>query len=142
MILLPIELLFLSLAVSALLLILSLAFKVAGKLRLTLPLLYFLAAAISTLFTDWTGKHEQLVLWGLYVLIGLVVLSWIVSLVKAIRRRRSEKTLGEDISWQINRAREMGIPVDSFVVDEDGTVLDARTNQPLLSIEPNQKTLE
>ena len=131
--------LFVSLAISVLLLILSMAFKVAGKLRLTLPLLYFLAAVISTFFTDWTGKHEQLVLWGLYILIGLVVFSWIVSLVKAIRRRR---ILEDDISWQINRARELGIPVDSFLVDEDGTVLDAQTKQPLLSMQPNGKTPE
>ena len=129
--------LILSLSVSILLLVLSLLFKMAGKLRLTLPLLYFLAAVISTFFTDWTGKHEQLVLWGLYILIGLVVLSWILSLVKAIRRRR---ILEEDISWQINRARELGIPVDSFLVDEEGTVLDAQTKQPLLSMQPNEKT--
>ncbi len=134
--------LILSLSVSALLLILSLLFKVAGKLRLILPLVYFLAAVVSTFFTDWTSKHEELVLWGLYVLIGLVVLSWVISLVKTIRRRRMEKTLAGDISWQINRARELGIPTDSFLVDENGNVLDARTKQPLLSMEPNEKTPE
>ena len=71
-----------SISASVLLLILSLLFKVAGKLRLTLPLLYMVAAVISTFFTDWTSKNEQLVLLGLYVLIGLVFISWIVSLVK------------------------------------------------------------
>lgn len=132
-----------SISVSVLLLILSLLFKVAGKLRLTLPLLYFLVAVISTFFTDWTKcEHESLVLIGLYVLIGLVCLSWIISLVKVIRKRRYEKTMEEDVAWQIQRARELGIPVDSFVVDENGTVLDARTKQPLLSIEAYQKTPE
>ena len=43
----------LSVCVSMGLTVLSLIFKVAGKLRLSLPILYILAAAISTLFTDW-----------------------------------------------------------------------------------------
>ena len=124
--------LFVSLAISALLLILSLVFKVAGKLRLTLPLLYFLVAVVSTFFTDWTSKHEQLVLYGLYALIALMIISWVVSLVKVIRRKRSEKTLEEDAAWQINRARELGIPVGEVLIDSNGTVLDAKTRQPLL----------
>ena len=121
-----------SISASVLLLILSLLFKVAGKLRLTLPLLYMVAAVISTFFTDWTSKNEQLVLLGLYVLIGLVFISWIVSLVKAVRRRRMARTMEEDVAWQIKRARELGMPVDSFLVDENGTVLDAQTKKPLL----------
>lgn len=124
--------LFVSLAISALLLILSLVFKVAGKLRLTLPLLYFLAAVVSTFFTDWTSKHEQLVLYGLYALIALMIISWVVSLVKVIRRKRSEKTLEEDAAWQINRARELGIPVGEVLINSNGTVLDAKTRQPLI----------
>ena len=128
----PIQMLFVSLAISALLLILSLVFKVAGKLRLTLPLLYFLAAVVSTFFTDWTSKHEQLVLYGLYALIALMIISWVVSLVKVIRRKRSEKTLEEDATWQINRARELGIPVGEVLINSNGTVLDAKTRQPLI----------
>lgn len=124
--------LILSLCSTILMMILSLIFKVAGKLRLTLPMLYFLAAAVSTFFTDWTSEHEQLVLLGLYILIGLVVLSWIVSLVKTIRRKKSEKLFEEDVAWQINRARELGIPVDSVLIDDDGTVLDSKTGQPLI----------
>lgn len=124
--------LFVSLSISALLLILSMAFKVAGKLRLTLPLLYFLAAVVSTFFTDWTSKHEQLVLYGLYALIALVIISWVISLVKVIRRKQSEKTLEEDVAWQINRARELGIPIGEVLIDSDGTVLDAKTRQPLI----------
>ncbi|MFR5872806.1 MAG: hypothetical protein ACLUE9_02570 [Hominenteromicrobium sp.] len=128
----PIQMLFVSLSISALLLILSMAFKVAGKLRLTLPLLYFLAAVVSTFFTDWTSKHEQLVLYGLYALIALVIISWVISLVKVIRRKQSEKTLEEDVAWQINRARELGIPIGEVLIDSDGTVLDAKTRQPLI----------
>ena len=53
-----------SISASVLLLILSLLFKVAGKLRLTLPLLYMVAAVISTFFTDWTSKMNSLFFWG------------------------------------------------------------------------------
>lgn len=115
-------------------------------MRLTIPLLYFLAAVVSTFFTDWTSKNEQLVLLGLYILIGLVLLSWIVSLVKVIRRKFSahqyEKAFEEDVAWQIARARELGIPINQIIVADDGTVLDAQTNQPLVPIPNHGKTLE
>lgn len=124
--------LIISLCSTILMMVLSLLFKVAGKLRLTLPLLYLLAAVISTFFTDWVSEHEQLVLWGLYILIGLVVLSWIVSLVRTIRRRKANKLFQEDIAWQISRARELGRPVDSVLVDDDGTLIDVKTGQPLV----------
>lgn len=138
--------LIISLSFSIGLLLLSFLFKVSGKLRLTIPLIYFLAAVISTFFTDWTSKNEQLVLLGLYILIGLVLVSWIVSLIKVIRRKHSarqyEKAFEEDVAWQIARARELGIPVDQIIVAEDGTVLDAKTNQPLVPIPNHGKTLE
>lgn len=49
----------LSVSVSMGLLLLSVIFKVAGKLRLTLPVWYVLAAAVSTIFTNWTTKNEK-----------------------------------------------------------------------------------
>lgn len=123
--------LILSLSVSALLFLFSLIFKVAGKMRLTLPLIYFIAASISTFFTDWTGKHETLVLIGLYVLIGLVVLSWIYSLIKKIQQKRHEHFTEDDIAWQIRRAREMGIPLDNITFDSDNNLIDPRTGKPV-----------
>lgn len=123
---------FLSIGISAFLLILSLCFKVAGKLRLSLPLLYFLAAVISTFFTDWTSKNEKWVLLGLYILIGLVVLSWIVSLVKTIRRKKQERFFEDDVAWQIRRAREMGVPLENVTFDDDGNLLDPRTGEPVI----------
>lgn len=138
--------LIISLSFSIGLLLLSILFKVSGKLRLTIPLIYFLVAVISTFFTDWTSKNEQLVLLGLYILVGLVLLSWIVSLIKVIRQKYSvrqyEKAFEEDIAWQIARARELGIPVDQITVAEDGTVLDTKTNQPLVPISNQGKMLE
>lgn len=122
----------LSICVTVGLLILSFIFKVAGKLRLGIPLIYLLAAVVSTFFTRWTTEHEPLVLLGLYILIGLTVLSWIVSLVKAIRHKRDEKHFEDDVAWQIRRAREMGIPLDRIQFNEHGDLLDPRTGEPVV----------
>ena len=133
--------LILSLSVSAGLLILSFLFKVSGKLRLTIPLIYFLAAAISTLFTDWTSKHEQLVFAGLYVLIGIVALSWIVSLVKTIRAKQQNRAFEEDVAWQIQRARELGVSLENILILDDGTIVDADTRQPIIPVKSYGKPL-
>ena len=42
-------------------------FKIAQKLKLTIPLLYLLIAVISTFFSRWVPEHEQMVLNGLYI---------------------------------------------------------------------------
>ena len=70
---------------SIVLLAVSVVFKIAGKMRLTIPLLYLLAASASTFFTSWTSEHEPLVLAGLFVLTGLSLLSWVWTLVNRIR---------------------------------------------------------
>lgn len=110
--------------------LLSLAFQVAAKLRLTLLLLYLLAAGISTAFTDWVIRHEQIVLLGLYALLGLSALSWLHTLADAIRIWRQDRNSEEDIAWQLRRAREMGVPLDS-VRFSGGTLLDPRTEMPV-----------
>lgn len=122
----------LSLCLTVGMLLLSLAFKVAGKLRLGIPLLYVIAAAVSTFFTQWTTDHETLVFIGLYIIIGLTVISWIVSLVRAIQRKQNEKYFEEDVAWQIRRAREMGIPLDKVKFNEQGALLDPRTGKPVI----------
>ena len=110
--------------------LLSLAFQVAAKLRLTLPLLYLLAAGISTAFNDWVILHEQIVLWGLYVLLGLSALSWIRTLADAIRVWRQDRNSEKDIAWQLRRARDMGVHLDS-VRFSGGALLDPRTGMPV-----------
>ena len=121
----------LSVCVSMGLTVLSMIFKVAGKLRLSLPIFYILAAAISTLFSDWVTQHEATVIIGLYVLIGLVVLSWISSLVSTIRAKRQERFEESDIAWQLRRAREMGVPLDNITFDSNQNLIDPRTGHPV-----------
>lgn len=121
----------LSISFSVIIFTFSLIFKVAGKLRLTLPLIYFLAAAISTFYTDWTTKNESKVLLGLYILIGLVALSWMYSLIKKIKSKRSNRFEDDFISWQIQRARELGVPLNSITFDEKNNLIDPRTGKPV-----------
>ena len=121
----------LSISFSVIIFTFSLIFKVAGKLRLTLPLIYFLAATISTFYTDWTTKNESKVLLGLYILIGLVALSWMYSLIKKIKSKRSNRFEDDFISWQIQRARELGVPLNSITVDEKNNLIDPRTGKPV-----------
>ena len=110
--------------------ILTLLFRIAARLRLTLPLLYLLAAGVSTAFTDWVIRHEQIVLWGLYGLLGLSALSWLRTLAEAIRVGKQDRNRKEDIAWQLRRARGKGIPLDS-VRFSGGALLDPRTGMPV-----------
>jgi len=119
-----------SLCLTVGLLILSFIFKVAGKLRLTIPVLCLLL--FSTVLNKWAGEHETLAFIILFSLLGLTVLSWIVSLIKAIRRKRDEKYMEDDVAWQIRRAREMGVPLDKIQFNEQGDLLDPRTGEPVV----------
>lgn len=120
----------LSLCLTAGLLILSLIFRVAGKLRLMTPILCLLL--FSTVLNKWAGEHERLAFIILFSLLGLTVLSWIVSLVRAIQRKRHEKHFEDDVAWQVRRAREMGIPLDKVQFNEQGDLLDPRTGEPVV----------
>ena len=111
--------------------ILSALFRIAAKLRLTIPVLYILAAGVSSIFTDWVSQHEQLIFVGLYVQLAVVALSWIVTAVRAIRDRCSESWAEDDISWQIRRARELGVPLDSVSFDGSNNLIDSRTGMPV-----------
>ena len=119
-----------SLCLTVGLLILSFIFKVAGEIRLTIPIVCFLL--FSTVLNKWAGENETLAFIILFSLLGLTVLSWIVSLIKAMRRKRDEKYLEDDVAWQIQRAREMGVPLDKIQFNEHGDLLDPRTGEPVV----------
>ena len=124
-----------SFAVTALFLVLSLAFRAARKLRLTLPLLYFLVAVVSTFFTDWTSDNEPLVLLGLYILLGLVALSWVFTLVKKIRNKAAsaqlEKYFERFAMLQVEQARAKGILPERVCFDTGGYLLNVETGKPV-----------
>lgn len=119
--------LMISLGIPILLLILSLLFRLAGKLRLTLPLLYFLLTA--TFLNKWAAAHETLAFAILYLLLVFSIISWLFSLKNALRDRRYYKAMEEDMSWQIDRARKNGIPMDSVYFDSTGNMRYKDTNE-------------
>ena len=119
--------LMISLGIPILLLILSLLFQLAGKLRLTLPLLYFLLTA--TFLNKWAAAHETLAFAILYLLLAFSIISWLFSLKNALRDRRYYKAMEEDMSWQIDRARKNGIPMDSVYFDSTGNMRYKDTNE-------------
>lgn len=118
---------FISLGISVVLLFLSLIFRLAGKLRLTLPLLYFLLTA--TVLNPWAAAHERLAFALLYVLLAFSVISWLLSLKNAICDRKYYKALEEDMSWQIKRARNNGIAMDTVYFDSTGNMRYKDTNE-------------
>ena len=74
-------------------LIISIIFKLAAVFRLTIPLLYVIA--MNTFWRSWYQVHQSLSDIIFFVLLGLVVLSWIISLVRKIQsifqKRQEEK---------------------------------------------------
>jgi hypothetical protein len=64
-------------------------FKTAPIFRLGIPLLC--ALLVSILFLDFVQKHEMLANGILFVLLALVLLSWVVTIRQRIRRRREQK---------------------------------------------------
>ncbi|MCA5961642.1 hypothetical protein LC724_16405 [Blautia sp. RD014234] len=119
-----------SLGITCLMLLLSIAFKAAGKLRLTIPLLYFLA--ISTVLNRWASAHEMLALGILGLLVLIAILSWFSSLAEAIKDRRRARAMEEDIAWQIGRARQMGVSMSDVYIDGNGDMRYCDDDTPVI----------
>lgn len=82
----------------ALIILLSILFRVAAVFRLTIPLLYALIAP--TLFFNWFHANQPLAEGIGYALVGLTVLSWIFSFIRKIRQwrdNRREDKIAEEI---------------------------------------------
>lgn len=119
-----------SLSLLLILMLFSFLFKIAGKLRLTLPLLYFLLVA--TFLNKWAAAHEPLAFAILYGLIALSILSWLFSLKRALQERRYYKAMEDDVSWQIARAREKGISMEDVYFDNHGDMRYKDTDEPVI----------
>ena len=93
----------------------SLIFRLAHKLRLTIPLLYFLAAP--TLLRNWYMAHPTLAAWILYALLALVAISWVYSLVRVLREalgdRAAEAEVTRRFAERVRQARANGESVVS-----------------------------
>lgn len=107
-----------SLVVTVALFLISLLFRIAARLNLTL--LYFLA--VSTILNPWAASHEKLAFAILYLLTASSVLSWIFALRRKWQEHQYYKAMKDDMSFQISRARQRGIPLDSVHFDSQGNM--------------------
>ena len=99
-----------SLVVTVALFLISLLFRIAARLNLTLPLLYFLA--VSTILNPWAATHEKLAF----------AILWIFALRRKWQEHQYYKVMKDDMSFQISRARQRGIPLDSVHFDSQGNM--------------------
>ncbi|MBS6510249.1 MAG: molecular chaperone GrpE [Clostridiales bacterium] len=83
---------------AALVVLLSILFKVAAIFRLSIPLAYALLA--TTIFRGWREANPVLSETIFYILLGLTLLSWIYTLVKHIRDRHAEEEYLEFVVQQ------------------------------------------
>lgn len=66
---------------------------------------------------------------GLIAFVAIVILSIVIKVINAYRHR---KFIEEDIVWQINRAKKMGVPMNSIRFDENNSLIDPRTGKPVV----------
>lgn len=90
--------------------VLAILFRLAALTRLTLPLLYTLSMLI--VFHGWYQAHTALADNILFALVGLVILSWLISLGKCvwsfIQEKREDRAAVEYFAYRVRNARENG----------------------------------
>ena len=79
--------------ISIVLILISLVFRLAKVMRLTIPLVYLVI--VNIFFNDWYKANTFLAHLILAVLIGLVIISWIISINKKIREQKVERNRTE-----------------------------------------------
>lgn len=90
--------------------VLSVVFRIASALGLTIPLLYGILAP--TLFSSWFYAKQPLAEGIGYALIALVALSWVISLIGKIavriQERREDKAACKLFLYRMRQARARG----------------------------------
>ena len=81
--------------------VVGILFRVAGALRLSVPLLYCFIVAF--FMPGWSTRNPELSMGILYGLIGLVVLSWVITLIRKIGEYRAQKEIEQ---WEAETALE------------------------------------
>lgn len=90
--------------------VLAILFRLAALTRLTIPLLYTMS--MLTVFHGWYQAHTALADNILFALVGLVVLSWPISLGKCvwsfIQEQSEDGAAVEYFAYRVRKARENG----------------------------------
>ena len=79
--------------------VVGILFRVAGALRLGVPVMYCFIVAF--FLPGWSTRNPELCYGILYGLIGLCVLSWIVTLIRKIQEYRAQKEIEQ---WEAEAA--------------------------------------
>lgn len=128
------ELMRVSLIFFVVIVLVVLAFMIAPKLKLTLPLTCFVL--FCTILSPWAGAHEVLAFKIIYLLIGQAGIRWIITLVLFIKDRmddhRLDRGLEADVYWQLQKAKERNVPLNDIYMDTDGTLRNATDHKPLI----------
>lgn len=98
-------------------------FKIVSTLRLWPLLLYSLIAAGSLIFTNWVKVNFKWVMIGFFVVLGLIILGWIIT----IFTHRADKNM---VVNQLCIADQLGIPKSQIVI-KDNVFYDTVTRKPI-----------
>lgn len=90
--------------------LLPVLFRLALKLRLGVPMLYIVLAL--TALHDWTRSNPALADGVLFALVGLVALSWVVTLLRRLWELledwREERAMADLLANRVRQARASG----------------------------------
>ena len=90
--------------------LLPILFRLALKLRLGIPMLYALLAL--TVFHSWYQAHTALADGIFFALVGIAVLSWVVTLLRRLwdllEDWREERAMAELLAYRVRQARAAG----------------------------------
>lgn len=92
------------------LILLPILFRLALKLRLGIPMLY--AVLMLTIFHGWYQAHTVLADGIFFALVGLVILSWVATLLRHILdlldEWREDRVMAELLACRVRQARANG----------------------------------
>ena len=106
------------LMLGAVLFLLPILLRLALKLWLGIPMLY--AVLMLTVFLDWYRANTALADGIFFVLIGLIALSWVVTLLRhlwdLLENWREERAMADLLAYRVRQARAAG----EYVIDTEG----------------------
>ena len=106
------------LVLGAALFLLPILFRLALKLRLSIPMLY--AVLMLTAFHGWYQAHTALADGIFFALVGLAALSWVVTLLRrlwgVLEDWREERAMAELLAYRVRQARAAG----EYAIDTEG----------------------
>ena len=98
------------LVLGAALFLLPILFRLALKLRLSIPMLY--AVLMLTAFHGWYQAHTALADGIFFALVGLAALSWVVTLLRRLwdllEDWRDERAMADLLAYRVRQARAAG----------------------------------